>query len=67
MFDVTGLFTVFVILVLLVCMNLRVCVCNFNVYYLHVIYALTFMLTFMLTFASYYFLVLHAVFLDLFI
>lgn len=49
MFDVTGLFTVFIILVLSVCMNLGVCVCNFNVYYLHVIYALTFVLTFMLT------------------
>jgi hypothetical protein len=51
MFDVTGLFTVFIIVVLSVCVNLRVCVCvcNFNVYYLHVIYALTFVLTFMLT------------------
>lgn len=51
MFDVTELFTVFIIVVLSVCMNLRVCVCvcNFNVYYLHVIYALTFMPKFMLT------------------
>jgi hypothetical protein len=49
MFDVTGLCTVFIIVVLSVCMNLRGCVCNFNVYYLHVIYALTFVFTFMLT------------------
>ena len=53
MFDVTGLFTVFIVVVLSVGMNLRVCVCvcvcNFNVYYLHVMYALTFVLTFMLT------------------
>jgi len=53
MFDVTELFTVFIIVVLSVCMNFRVCVCvcvcNFNVYYLHVIYALTFALKFMLT------------------
>jgi hypothetical protein len=68
-------------------MNLRVCVCNLNVYYLHVIYALTFMLTFIFTdkfftflhpcimcligmvhgLPLYYFPVLHAVFLDLFI
>jgi hypothetical protein len=34
---------------LLVSMNLRVCFCNFNVYYLHVFYALTSVLMFMLT------------------
>ena len=53
MFDVTELFTVFIVVELSVCMSLRVCVCvcvrvcDFNVYYLHVVYALTFVLKFM--------------------